>query len=125
AGSGLAACPGVGAADGAAGWSGGEPGGGGGFRVRSPASRAAAAPGSRPGPGRAGHPCKVLVIDDEALVRAQLRRSLELRGYVVAEAADGRSGLAAVAEERPDVVILVVTMPVIDEADGLLRLRAG
>src|SRR6185312_5934233 len=41
-----------------------------------------------------GQPCRVLIVDDEALVRRQLRRSLELRGYTVLEAPDGRSALA-------------------------------
>jgi PAS domain S-box-containing protein len=74
---------------------------------------------------RMGRPCKVLIIDDEALVRAQLRRTLELRGYTVVEAADGHSGLLAAAEDRPDVVLLDMTMPDIDGAEVLLRLRAA
>jgi CheY-like chemotaxis protein len=49
---------------------------------------------------------------------------LELRGYTVVEAADGRAGLTAVEETHPDVVILDMTMPDFDGADVLLRLRA-
>src|SRR5690606_17759504 len=48
-------------------------------------------------------PCHVLVIDDEALVRLQLRRCLESRGYQVTEAASGRAGLAALATAQCDV----------------------
>lgn len=79
--------------------------------------------GPRPTPS-AG-PCRVLIVDDEPLVRGQLRRSLELRGYQVVEAVDGRTGLEAVAASRPDVVILDLTMPDIDGAEVLRRLRAG
>ena len=41
------------------------------------------------------------------------------------EAVDGRSGLAAVAETRPEVVILDMTMPDIDGAEVLSQLRAA
>jgi DNA-binding response OmpR family regulator len=67
----------------------------------------------------------VLIVDDEGLVRAQLRRSLELRGYTVVEAVDGQSGLAAVVSTNPDVIILDLTMPDIDGAEVLTRLRAS
>jgi PAS domain S-box-containing protein len=73
--------------------------------------------------------CRVLVVDDEAVVRAQLRRSLELRGYIVVEATDGKQALAALtaatAEDRPDVAILDMTMPDLDGAEVLLRARAA
>jgi PAS domain S-box-containing protein len=77
-------------------------------------------------PTAGGSPCSVLVIDDEALVRTQLRRSLELRGYAVSEAADGRRALAMLADParpRPDVIVLDMTMPEIDGAQVLRRLR--
>jgi PAS domain S-box-containing protein len=77
-----------------------------------------------------GQPCRVLIVDDEALVRRQLRRSLELRGYMVLEAADGRSALAALvpaagATPAIDVVILDMTMLDLDGSEVLRRLRAA
>jgi len=100
------------------------------FSVLLPASQGGRALAGRPAAvasaaALAAHPCKVLIIDDEALVRAQLRRSLELRGYQVAEAKSGLGGLAAVDETAPDVVILDMTMPDIDGAEVLHRLREG
>jgi len=69
----------------------------------------------------------VLLVDDEAIVRAQLRRSLELRGYTVVEAANGRTALETLlpASDVVDVVILDMTMPDLDGAEVLRQLRAA
>lgn len=54
----------------------------------------------------------VLIVDDYASFRRLARRLLEGAGYsVVGEASDGASTLAAVAELRPDVVLLDVLLP--------------
>ena len=92
----------------------------------SPRHDATAAAAGAARPAATTQPCRVLVVDDEPIVRAQLRRSLELRGYTVVEAADGRAALAALARasEAVDVVILDMTMPDLDGAEVLRRLRA-
>lgn len=54
---------------------------------------------------------KVLVIDDEALVRATLRDMLEEAGCAVAEAADGNAGIALLETEQPDVIFTDILMP--------------
>jgi CheY-like chemotaxis protein len=54
---------------------------------------------------------KVLIVDDEMLVRRSLRRVLESRGHFVTEAADGRQGLEIWREVQPELVILDVLMP--------------
>jgi DNA-binding NarL/FixJ family response regulator len=59
----------------------------------------------------------VLVVDDSAPFRATARALLEARGYrVVGAVADGSGALAAVAELRPDAVLLDVSLP---DADGI------
>lgn len=70
-------------------------------------------------------PCRVLVIDDEPLVRSHVRRLLAQRGFSVDDAPDGGAGLEAVRRLRPDVVLLDMMMPDLDGVDVVLRLRAS
>lgn len=70
----------------------------------------------------------VLVVDDQELVRGGLRRILRRRdGFVVSECADGDEVLAAVAAERPDVVLMDLRMKRVGGIDAtrILRSRAG
>jgi DNA-binding NarL/FixJ family response regulator len=67
-------------------------------------------------------PLRVVLVDDQQLVRAGLRALLERAPdiTVVGEAADGAGGLAVVRTERPDVVLMDVRMP---GTDGLAATR--
>ena len=56
----------------------------------------------------------ILVIDDDKLMRLQLRRAMEQFGYQVAEAGDGEEGLAAYSCLHPDIVLLDAIMPIMD-----------
>jgi two-component system response regulator MprA len=68
---------------------------------------------------------RILVVDDERAVRESLQRALELEGYEIELAADGREALAQLenGEPEPDAVILDVLMPVIDGLEVCRRLR--
>jgi DNA-binding response OmpR family regulator len=66
---------------------------------------------------------RVLVIDDDGDVRALVTELLERAGYEVNEASDGRDGLRAVFSDRPDLVLLDVTMPGLDGWGTLERIR--
>ena len=57
---------------------------------------------------------KVLIVDDEPDVLLMLRVNLESEGYATALAADGETALRRVEEERPDLMLLDVMMPVMD-----------
>jgi two-component system, response regulator PdtaR len=58
---------------------------------------------------------RVVIAEDEALIRLDLREMLEEEGYhVVAEAGDGASAVRLAAQHRPDLVVLDVQMPVLD-----------
>lgn len=54
---------------------------------------------------------KILIVDDEPLVRKSLGRACKARGHEVIEAADGQEGLARWREVKPDLVFLDVLMP--------------
>ena len=59
----------------------------------------------------------ILVVEDEASITELLRLVLEDEGYRVVAAADGREGLARLAEERPHLVLSDVMMPAMDGRD--------
>ncbi len=64
---------------------------------------------------------QILIIDDEAPIRDVLSASLRDEGYQVLTAADGTSGISAINEIRPNIVLLDIWMP--GEIDGLEVLR--
>lgn len=66
---------------------------------------------------------RVLIIDDERAIRRFLRTVLQAHGYDVLEAERGQDGLAAVAQQRPDLVILDLGLPDMDGIDVTRRLR--
>jgi len=66
---------------------------------------------------------KVLVIDDEAPILRALKINLTARKYDVSTAADGTSGLAAMARERPDVLILDLGLPDMDGTEVIRGVR--
>src|SRR5262245_2395127 len=67
---------------------------------------------------------RVLVVDDERAVRESLRRALELEGYDVELAADGREALDRLeAGPDPDALILDVLMPEVDGLEVCTELR--
>ena len=65
----------------------------------------------------------ILVVDDEPAVRDALARALKAQHYGVTTAADGRQALDAIAEQRPELVLLDVLMPVMDGFEACRRLR--
>src|SRR6185437_10442552 len=68
---------------------------------------------------------RVLVADDQELVRAGFRLILEAAGFtVVGEAADGAEALALAAAQRPDVVLMDIRMPVMDGLAATRELTA-
>ena len=71
-------------------------------------------------------PVRVLLVDDAAHVRSELRQLLELTGVVkiVGEAGDGLEALRLAAELAPDVVIMDLEMPGLDGCEATCRIKA-
>jgi DNA-binding response OmpR family regulator len=68
---------------------------------------------------------RVLVVDDEPMVRDVLVRYLSLEGFDVSEAADGRSALERIADDAPDLVVLDLMLPEVDGYEVLRHLRVS
>ncbi|HEV8681241.1 MAG TPA: response regulator transcription factor [Actinomycetota bacterium] len=66
---------------------------------------------------------RVLVVDDEPIVREVLSRYLAREGFDVEAAEDGERALSAVERARPDVVILDLMLPRIDGLEVFRRMR--
>src|SRR6202789_2316381 len=66
---------------------------------------------------------KILLVDDEAAIVQSLRYNLERSGYAVTAAGDGRSAVALVASEQPDLVILDIMLPVLDGIEACKEIR--
>jgi len=65
----------------------------------------------------------ILVVDDDREMLKMLNRTLELEGYGVALADDGRSALTMLEEREPDLVLLDIVMPELDGFEVLSRIR--
>ncbi len=66
----------------------------------------------------------ILIIDDEADIRAVLRHHLEKSGFTVREAESGTAGLRLSRDTAPDVILLDLMLPGIDGLEILRKLRA-
>ena len=65
----------------------------------------------------------VLVVDDDPLILEVLRTVLDLEEFRVSTATDGETGLAMLAQDRPDVVVVDVMMPGLDGLEVCRRIK--
>ena len=66
----------------------------------------------------------ILVVEDNEANWDMLSRRLQRRGYMVIHAADGQQAVDLAARERPDLILMDVSLPVIDGLEATRRIRA-
>lgn len=66
---------------------------------------------------------RAVVVDDDADIRLLIRRTLEMQGFAVTEAASGSEGLRNIKEHRPDLVTLDLNLPDLDGVEVCRRMR--
>jgi CheY-like chemotaxis protein len=66
---------------------------------------------------------KVLVVEDDETMSKALHLVLEKAGFIVSEAKNGVSGLVVALQERPDLILLDILMPMMDGWEMLEQLR--
>lgn len=67
---------------------------------------------------------KILIIDDEKVIRATLREILEYEKFIISEAKDGEEGLAKIKEEDFDLVLCDIKMPKMDGIEVLEQAKS-
>ena len=68
---------------------------------------------------------KILLVEDNEMNRDMLSRRLMRRGYEVAVAVDGAQGVAMAQSEKPDLVLMDLSLPGIDGWEAARRIKAG
>ncbi|WP_280154793.1 ATP-binding protein [Piscinibacter sp. XHJ-5] len=95
------------------------------FELDVPATDATVAESTARGDpvGYEGRRRTVLVVDDVVHNRTMLIDALGMAGFEMAEAADGAQALEVAMRERPDIVVMDLTMPVMDGFESMRRMR--
>jgi two-component system, cell cycle response regulator DivK len=68
---------------------------------------------------------KILLVEDNDMNRDMLSRRLERRGFQVVIAVNGEEGLAMAQSEKPDLVLMDMSLPVVDGWEATARLKAA
>jgi two-component system cell cycle response regulator DivK len=68
---------------------------------------------------------KVLLVEDNEMNRDMLSRRLERKGYQVVMAVDGAAGVTMASSEKPDIILMDMSLPVLDGWSATQKLKAS
>jgi CheY-like chemotaxis protein len=68
---------------------------------------------------------KILLVEDNEMNRDMLSRRLERKGFRVLLAMDGQEGISMAQQERPDLILMDMSLPVLDGWEATRRLKAS
>jgi CheY-like chemotaxis protein len=68
---------------------------------------------------------RLLYVEDNEMNRDMLSRRLQRRGFEVLIAGDGEQGVTLAAAERPDLILMDMSLPVLDGWEATRRLKAA
>jgi CheY-like chemotaxis protein len=67
---------------------------------------------------------KILLVEDNEMNRDMLSRRLLRRGYQIVMAVDGEAGLTAAESQRPDIILMDMSLPLLDGWEATRRLKS-
>jgi two-component system, cell cycle response regulator DivK len=67
---------------------------------------------------------KILLVEDNEMNRDMLSRRLERKGYTVVIAVDGQQGVDMTLSEKPELILMDMSLPIIDGWEATRRLKA-
>ena len=68
---------------------------------------------------------KVLLVEDNEMDRDMLSRRLTKRGYTVVMAIDGQQGVDMAVSEKPDIILLDMSLPVVDGWEAAKQIKSN
>ena len=68
---------------------------------------------------------RVLIVDDESMLREAVADALRDEGYEALEGSDGREAVELFTSERPDLILMDVMMPVLDGRQAVAQIRSA
>jgi len=68
---------------------------------------------------------KILLVEDNEMNRDMLSRRLQRRGYEIVVAVDGEQGVRMAASDKPDLILMDMSLPVLDGWEATRKLKAN
>jgi CheY-like chemotaxis protein len=67
---------------------------------------------------------KILLVEDDELNRDMLGRRLQRKGFEIVEAVDGEQAITSAGVEKPDLILMDMSLPIVDGWEATRRIKA-